>query len=102
MTTIFQDIVLFLQDHLPFLYYILLTLGASTVLRILLEIVAGCVKLLRKRIDFRKRYGEGAWALVTGSSEGTPQESQALGESWLTSWQAKVSTSCYWPAPNPS
>ena len=42
---------------------------------VILKKVISCIislykTLLRPRLNFRKRYGEGSWAFVTGSSEG--------------------------------
>ena len=80
--TLFSWIVEGLQQ-LGALYYVVLFLGGIAFLTLLVEVAYGVCKLFRKRIDFRQRYGEGAWALVTGGSEGTTSLiTQALAENW--------------------
>ena len=39
-------------------------------------------KLLRKRKNFKERYGESKWALITGSSEGTSKFYKGIGKAF--------------------
>lgn len=54
-------------------YYLAVALGAATLMAYLFRIVAGTFKLFRKRVNLKNRYGDNAWALVTGSSEGSTE-----------------------------
>ena len=51
-------------------FYIAAFFGFTFLFKIIVTIFKGIRKLFRKRINFRERYGDGAWALVTGGSEG--------------------------------
>lgn len=65
------DIPNYVKELSPTLYYVTVFLGASAIIPYLYTMIAGIVKLLlRKRLNLKQRYGEGAWALITGSSEG--------------------------------
>jgi hypothetical protein len=43
----------FLLNTFPTLYYISLFLGAASVLQVIVEVIRGAAKLMRKRINFR-------------------------------------------------
>lgn len=79
-------ISLFCLNTAPFLYYLAVFLGSATLLAYHLKIAAGVFKLFRKRINLKNRYGDNAWALVTGGSEGTHDSRQASAGNWLLSW----------------
>jgi hypothetical protein len=66
--SILLDIPNYIHTIVPALYYIIVFMGATSVIPYLFTILYGIYKLFRKRINLKKRYGEGAWALITGSS----------------------------------
>lgn len=68
--SIFVGISQFVLQTAPLVYYITILLGAAVLLSNGFRIVLGLFKLFRKRLNFKERYGEKSWALVTGGSEG--------------------------------
>jgi len=61
----------YFNDNFVIIWSIALFLGAWTVLTEVYRFVHFIyAKLIRKRKNLKERYGEGKWALITGSSEG--------------------------------
>jgi hypothetical protein len=65
------DISMFVLRTAPVFYYIATFIGLATVLTYVFTVLHGVFKIFRKRINLKERYGANAWALVTGSSEGS-------------------------------
>lgn len=60
------------NENFFIIWSIAVLLGSWTLLTEIYRLVHFVyAKLLRKRKNFKERYGEGKWALITGSSEGT-------------------------------
>jgi hypothetical protein len=45
-------------------------IGALIIIKKLFSIFSKILKLLRKRKNLKKRYGENSWVFITGSSDG--------------------------------
>lgn len=58
----------YLVDTLPILYYASVSLGLLIISYNIFLVARGAVRLFESRIRLGERYGEGTWALVTGSS----------------------------------
>lgn len=54
----------------PKSFAVLEIIGALIILRKIITLFSRIYKLLRKRKDLKKRYGNNSWAFITGSSEG--------------------------------
>ena len=54
----------------PKTFTVLEIIGALILLRKIITLFSRIYKLLRKRKDLKKRYGNNSWAFITGSSEG--------------------------------
>lgn len=59
----------YFNEHFLIIWSIAIFLGSWTLLTEVYRFIHFLyVKLLRKRINLKERYGEGKWALITGSS----------------------------------
>ena len=72
--SLFSCITSWLSANIPILYYFFVFFGFVTFFKIFMTVAKGVKKLFRNRINFQQRYGKGAWALVTGGSEGIGRE----------------------------
>lgn len=66
--SILVDIQSYVRETAPIFYYSAIFLGVTAVLPYVLAVLYGAYKLFRKRKNLKNRYGDNAWALITGSS----------------------------------
>lgn len=66
----------YVREATPIFYYTAILLGVTALLPYVFTALYGLYKLFRKRKNLKNRYGDNAWALITGSSEGNSQQIQ--------------------------
>ena len=59
-----------LANNVTIFFYLAAILGFASIFKVFVNVFKGVRNIFRNRINFRERYGDGAWALVTGGSEG--------------------------------
>jgi hypothetical protein len=80
------DLSRFFNENLHIVWWIGLFLGTWTVLAEVYRFFHfAYAKILRKRMNFKKRYGTGKWAFITGSSEGTSNINKGIGKTFALS-----------------
>lgn len=76
----------YFNENFLIIWSIALFLGSWTLLAEIYRFIHFLyAKLLRKRKNLKERYGEGKWALITGSSEGKKPFYKGIGKAFAMS-----------------